>query len=98
MSTLFRTLYVDSVPGETRSKSKVRQVVRRHTADHIYDGQAIYEELSRLGALAAPGPDEMETLLEPWENAGEITLLDGTPAGIKISWRDKKTYVEIFAI
>jgi len=98
MSTLFKTLYVDSVPGETRTRSKVRQVIRRHTKDHVYDGQAIYDELAGMNALAAPAPDERETLLEPWETAGQITLLDGTPAGIKITRLDNKMYVEIFAI
>lgn len=97
-TTIFKTLLVDSIPGETKSKSRIRQVVRKHTKDNVYDGQAIYDELVRLNGLAAPGPEEKETFLYPWQNAGCILLQDGSPAGIKITWRDKKTYVEIFAV
>lgn len=97
-TTIFKTLLVDSIPNETPSKSKLRQVVRRHTKDRVYDGQAIYDELVKLNGFKKPGAGDEATLLEPWENAGEIQLQDGTPAGIKVTRAEHKMFVQIFSI
>lgn len=99
--TIYRTLMQENLMQDTADRALLKSIIEKHTWNRDpfeVDAPAIFDEITSLEGWCSPSEGNEETALDWYDPAWEVTLRDGTKAGLSIQTRDNIEQVNIFAL
>lgn len=99
--TIFKTLLQENIMQDAADQAFLKSIIEKHTWNRNpmeIDAQSVFNEIAALDGWCSPSKGNTETALNWFDPAWEVTLRDGTKAGLSLQTRDNHVLVNIFAL